>query len=96
MAKKIVRRDASETTGLKVITANQPSGRSRQWDKAHNPSVASYRITTELKERIKNLAEELQVSPGALVVRLLDYALAAYDNGDLPITVEPVKNRLKQ
>jgi hypothetical protein len=81
------RRRARDTAGgkpekdVKAVRAK----RSREWDKRHNPQVATYRIGGELKAAIRDLADTLEVSPAAIVQRFLTYALEAYQRGDIDV-----------
>jgi hypothetical protein len=81
------RRSARETAEVKpekdVKTVK--AKRSRDWDKRHNPQVATYRIGAELKAAIRELADSLKVSPAAIVQRFLTYALEAYQRGELDV-----------
>lgn len=57
--------------------------RGRNWDKSHNIEVATYRIGTQLKQEIKNLAGKLGVSPAVVVRLLLRHGLDAHKEGNL-------------
>jgi hypothetical protein len=80
-----------ERRSLEGTTATPPETTKRK--KQYNP-VAGYRIPRELKEKIANLADELQVSSSDLVQVLFKYALDAYERGDLKLTLKPEKYRV--
>jgi hypothetical protein len=81
----MARRDAEQTAGgkpeKKVKRARVK--KSRAWEKLHNPAVASYRLTVELKQAIRNLAAELGVSPAVVVEKFLETGLELYRDGKI-------------
>ena len=76
------------------LTYGRPK-RDRSWDREHNYRVASYRIGAELKEEIQKIAKELQGSTGDIAGIFLQYGLDAYKAGDLELTKEPEKYKIK-
>ena len=59
--------------------------RSREWDKKHNPGVATYRIGDELKQEIRGLAAELGVSTAAIVKAFLTHGLEEHKAGEIDV-----------
>lgn len=59
-------------------------------DPPHMNKVHSYRgIPDEVDERIKTIAKELKVPVGEIVRVLLEYALNAYNMGELLLNPQP-------
>jgi hypothetical protein len=85
MSKKPERRSLAGTTA----TPPETTKRKKQYD-----PVAGYRIPQELKDKVANLAKELQVSSSDLVKVLFKYALDAYERGDLKLTLKPEKYKI--
>jgi hypothetical protein len=81
------RRDAEKTAGgrpEKVIKKARAK-RSREWDTKHNRAVATYRLTVELKQEIRALADELGVSPAVIVKMFLEHGLEEYRAGNIEL-----------
>jgi len=81
------RRNAAETAG---VTSTAPEVSKRKRTKNYNP-VAGYRITPELADQIKQLADDLKVSTSDLAEVFFKYALEAYKKGDLKLERTPEK-----
>jgi hypothetical protein len=70
--------------------------RNRQWEKEHNSRKAVYRgVDPRLALRVKELAGEFEVREGEVARFLLEYALRAYDEGDLDLIPYPNPNRMR-
>lgn len=68
------------------ITVKRVKGkRSREWDKAHNPGVATYRIGDELKQEIRKLAAELEISTAVIVKAFLAHGLDEHKAGNIDV-----------
>lgn len=83
----LVGKEAAEVLGGK---------RKRDWEAQQRERgvVATYRgIPPELQERIKAIAGEHQVNIGDVARRFLEYALAAYDAGDLELQGKVIEQR---
>jgi len=93
------RRKLSETTAGDTIEvlSHPPARRDRGWEKEQRARgvVVTYRgIPAELQARVKEIAKENGVPIGELARSFLEYALAAYESGDLELApVEIVKKR---
>ena len=80
------RRDPGETAGAKPTgTTLRRKKRDRSWDEKHNSQVAAYRLPLEIKQAIKDMATELDVSTAEVARALLEHGLKAYDAGDLKL-----------
>jgi len=77
------------------VLAHAPPKRDRGWESEQRGKgvVVTYRgIPAELQARVKEIAKEHGVPIGELARRFLEYALDAYDAGDLELSpVEVVK-----
>ena len=81
----MVRRKAKDTSGAPEVEGEvkrAKAKRSREWDQVHNKTVATYRIGEDLKQEIRNLAAELNVSPAAIVQAFLSFTLVEYRKGN--------------
>ena len=87
MSKELQRRDAEKVAG---VTSTKPELSKRQSHKNYYP-VAGYRIRPVIKTRVDKLAEKLKVSNSELVEILFEFALDAYDKGDLKLELTPQK-----
>ena len=77
-------KDLADKEALDILGAR----RNRDWEAEQRKRgvVATYRgIPPELQDRIKAVASELGVNIGDVARRLLEYALDAYDAGDLEL-----------
>ena len=69
--------------------AHPPAQRDRSWENAQRGKgiVVTYRgIPSELQARVKEIASEHGVPIGQLARRFLEYAVDAYENGDLELS----------
>ena len=87
--------DLADKEALDVLGAK----RDRGWEAEQRKRgiVATYRgIPPELQDRIKAVASELGVNIGDVARRFLEYALAAYDAGeiDLRASIVSIKRTL--
>ena len=74
------------------VLSQRPTKRDRSWETGQRSRgvVVTYRgIPRELQERIKAIASEQGIKIGELARRFLEYALDAYDAGDL--SLDPVE-----
>ena len=81
-------RQQLKTEGIEGTSFAKPR-RDRNWDKEHNDQVASYRIPVGLKQTIKDIAEQLNVSPADVARALLENGLDAYERGNLQLAPQP-------
>jgi len=84
---------AEPTTAIPDVLAHRPStaNRNRDWEKSRrrNGTVATYRgIPKDLKQAVKSAAEDHHVPVGEVARAFLEYALAAYQAGDLELHAE--------
>ncbi len=69
--------------------------RDRSWDRKHNRSVASYRgIPPELQAEIKQVADDLGISPGEVARAFLEFSLTAHRRGDLRLNPVPAAAKM--
>jgi hypothetical protein len=70
--------------------------RNRHWEKEHNSRKVVYRgVDPKLALRVKELAGEFEVREGEVARFLLEYALRAYNEGDLDLIPYPNPNRMR-
>ena len=70
--------------------------RNRHWEKEHNSRKVVYRgVDPRLALRVKKLAGEFEVREGEVARFLLEYALRAYDEGDLDLIPYPNPSRMR-
>lgn len=73
-----------------------PRKRSRQWEKEHLDCKVVYRgVDRKLALRVKTLAAELLVPEGEVARSILEYAMRAYEEGDLDLRPRPNPFRLR-
>ena len=84
------RRTAGEVAG---VSAGQPELTKRRKQPGYYP-VTGYRISPKIKDQVKELAKELKASPSDLAGLLLQYALDAYQKGELKFDLKPEKYSL--
>ena len=90
----MARRDISKPSA-NIPPPESASGRNRDWDRAHNFLVVTYRgIPAELHRQIKEIADKKGVPVGEVARRLLEYGLAAYLVGDLKLPAAPRRGKL--
>ena len=78
---------------LRVAT---PRKRNRQWEKEHQSHKAVYRgVDPKLSLRVKSVAEELQVPTGEVARAVIEFALRAYEQGDLDLHPRLNPDRLR-
>jgi hypothetical protein len=83
-------RNKPREPGASIPPPDSKSGRDRSWDREHNYLVATYRgIPRELHQRIVEIAKKKGVPVGEVARSFLEYALEAYQNGDLELTAQP-------
>jgi len=86
----MARRDISKPSA-NIPPPESASGRNRDWDRAHNFLVVTYRgIPAELHRQIKEIADKKGVPVGEVARAFLEYALEAYQDGDLELSANPV------
>jgi hypothetical protein len=77
-----------------TLRAASPRKRNRHWEKEHQSQKAVYRgVDPKLALRVKILASNLFVPEGEVARCILEYAMRAYEEGDL--TLEPRPNPLR-
>lgn len=73
-----------------------PRKRSRQWEKEHLDCKVVYRgIDPKLAIKVKSIAAELCVPDGEVARSILEYALLAYEEGDLDLRTRPNPFRMR-
>ncbi len=73
-----------------------PRKRNREWEKEHVNCKVVYRgIDPKLAIKVKSLAEELCVPEGEVARSILEYALRAYEEGDLDLHPRPNPYRMR-
>ncbi|GER78941.1 MAG: hypothetical protein HZC39_13715 [Chloroflexi bacterium] len=73
-----------------------PRRRSRQWEKAHLDFKVVYRgVDPKLALRVNTLAAELLVPEGEVARSILEYAMRAYEEGDLDLRPRPNPYRMR-
>ena len=102
--KKPDRREPHETAGVERpiggVTASRPEkGRSRDWEErqrnASDRCVLTFRYQpTWIRERINEIAEDKMVIRDEVVRTLLEYALAEYKKGKVPMQAVLKKGKL--
>ena len=84
------RRDPAKTSDAKITgTTLKGKKRVRPWDAAHAAEVASYRIPPELKQTVKEIAADLEISPAEVARAFFEYGLEAHQRGDIDLTPAP-------
>jgi hypothetical protein len=74
----------------------QPRKRNRRWEKEYNSRKAVYRgVDPKLALRVKQLAGEFEVREGEVARFLLEYALRAYNAGELDLIPYPNPNHMR-
>jgi hypothetical protein len=73
-----------------------PRRRNRQWEKEHQSQKAVYRgVDPKLSLRVKSIADELKVPTGEVARAVIEYALRAYEQGDLDLHPRLNPDRLR-
>lgn len=79
-----------------ALRVASPRKRSRQWEKEHLDCKAVYRgVDPKLALQIKTLAAELLVPEGEVARSILEYAMRAYEEGDLDLRPHPNPYRMR-
>jgi hypothetical protein len=73
-----------------------PRKRDRRWEKEHQSQKAVYRgVDPKLALRVKKLASDLFVPEGEVARCILEYAIRAYEEGDLDLLPRPNPLRMR-
>jgi hypothetical protein len=73
-----------------------PRKRDRRWEKEHQNQKAVYRgVDPKLALKVKNLAADLFVPEGEVARSILEYAIRAYEEGDLDLLPRPNPLRMR-
>ena len=74
----------------------EPRKRDRNWEKEHQNQKVVYRgVDPKLALRVKEIAGEIGVREGEVARFLLDYALRAYESGELDLIPHPDPERMR-
>lgn len=74
-----------------------PRKRNRQWEKEHLSRKVVYRgVDPRLALRVKSIAAELFVPEGEVARCILEYAMRAYEEGDLDLAPRPNPLRMRR
>jgi hypothetical protein len=100
------RRNPFETSNSAVIhppsiydslRVASPRKRNRRWEKEHQSQKAVYRgVDPKLALRVKTLASNLFVPEGEVARCILEYAMRAYEEGDLELEPRPNPLRMRR
>jgi hypothetical protein len=70
--------------------------RNRQWEREHQNQKVTYRgVDPKLAMKVKNIAGDLRVPEGEAARAVIDYALRAYERGDLDLYPRPDPERMR-
>ena len=84
------RRDPAKTSDAKITgTTLKGKKRARPWDAAHAVEVASYRIPPELKQTVKEIASDLEISPAEVARLFLERGVKDYQAGKIDVKPQP-------
>lgn len=73
-----------------------PRKRSRQWEKKHQSHKAVYRgVDPKLALKVKSIASDLNVPEGEVARAVIEYALCAYQQGELDLIPRLNPNRMR-
>ena len=73
-----------------------PRKRDRRWEKEHLSQKAVYRgVDPKLALKVKNLAADLSVPEGEVARCILEYAMRAYEEGDMDLLPRPNPLRMR-
>jgi len=79
-----------------ALRVASPRKRNRRWEKEHQSQKAVYRgVDPKLALRVKSIAAELFVPEGEVARRILEYAMRAYEEGDLDLLPRPNPLRMR-
>jgi hypothetical protein len=73
-----------------------PRKRNRQWEKEHQSHKVVYRgVDPKLSLKVKTIADDLLVPAGEVARAVVEYALRAYEQGDLDLYSRPNPYRMR-
>ena len=73
-----------------------PRKRNRQWEKEHQSHKVVYRgVDPKLSLKVKAIADDLLVPAGEVARAVIEYALRAYEQGDLDLYSRPNPDRMR-
>lgn len=79
-----------------ALRVASPRKRNRRWEKEHQSQKAVYRgVDPKLALRVKTLASNLFVPEGEVARCILEYAMRAYEEGDLDLQPRPNPLRMR-
>jgi hypothetical protein len=79
-----------------TIPVATPRRRNRQWEKEHLNDKATYRgVDPKLALRVKTIAADLLVPSGEVARAVIEFALRAYEAGELSLHPRPNPYRLR-
>mgnify|MGYP001184838069 CR=1 FL=1 len=79
-----------------TLRAAEERTRNRQWEREHQSQKATYRgVDPKLALKVKNIAGGLSVPEGEAARALIEYALRAYERGDLDLYPRLAPNRMR-
>jgi hypothetical protein len=79
-----------------LIPVAVPRKRNRQWEKEHLNNKAVYRgVDPKLALRVKTIAADMRVPSGEVARAVIEYALRAYEAGELSLHPRPNPYRLR-
>ena len=79
-----------------TLRVASPPKRNRRWEKEHQSQKAVYRgVDPKLALRVKTLASNLFVPSGEVARCILEYAMRAYEEGDLDLRPRPNPLRMR-
>ena len=80
-----------------TLRVASPRKRNRGWEKEHQSQKAVYRgVDPKLALRVKTLASNLFVPEGEVARCILEYAMRAYEEGDLDLEPRPNPLRMRR
>lgn len=79
-----------------TLRVASPRKRNRRWEKEHQSQKAVYRgVDPKLALRVKTIASDLFVPEGEVARCILEYAMRAYEEGDLDLLPRPNPFRMR-
>lgn len=79
-----------------TLRVASPRKRNRRWEKEHQSQKAVYRgVDPKLALQVKTLASDLFVPEGEVARCILEYAMRAYEEGDLDLLPRPNPFRMR-
>ena len=80
-----------------TLRVASPRKRDRRWEREHQSQKAVYRgVDPKLALRVKTLASNLSVPEGEVARCILEFAMRAYEEGDLELEPRPNPLRLRR